>query len=245
MPIREADPGFESELLKEVKAAFDAKIGNFQYWLPLPLLLVTENTEKDLSCNETAEETAIISAHVSTRIHALFEQLAAAYDEVEDPPAHIFLQLNIATQKFDPEKPDCDHRRYHSRRLLLHDPETLPDLPFVGNLTIRSRPGDNVETTKDMRPLSPLVPLNCLAHLPAVQEWNATWLWERPMPSTMPSRVVREHYAWLYEGPLRDARHEFGAAIIDQEKHLCGKRIPTNLTRVALHFLPFFNLPPA
>ena len=32
---------------------------------------------------------------------------------------------------------------------------------------------------------------------------------------------------------MRDARHEFGAAIMDQEKHLCGKRIPTSLTRVA------------
>ena len=43
------------------------------------------------------------------------------------------------------------------------------------------------------------------------------------MPASMPSRVMREHYAWPWEGPLRDARHEFGAAIMDQEKHLCGK----------------------
>ncbi|UPX14728.1 uncharacterized protein EKO05_0005202 [Ascochyta rabiei] len=43
---------------------------------------------------------------------------------------------------------------------------------------------------------------------------------------------MRKHYTWPCKGPLRDARHEFGAAIIlDQEKHLCGKRIPTSLTR--------------
>ena len=63
------------------------------------------------------------------------------------------------------------------------------------------------------------------------------------MPCNMPSRVLREHYTWSYEGPMRDVRHEFGAAIMDQEKHLCGKRIPTSLTRVALHFWPYFSLP--
>ena len=62
------------------------------------------------------------------------------------------------------------------------------------------------------------------------------------MPCNMPSRVLREHYTWPYEGPMRDVRHEFGAAIMDQEKHLCGKRIPTSLTRVALHFWPYFSL---
>jgi hypothetical protein len=54
---------------------------------------------------------------------------------------------------------------------------------------------------------------------------------------------MREHLTWPWEGPLRDARHEFGAAIMDQEKHLCGKRIPLSLTRAALHFWPFFSLP--
>ena len=142
------------------------------------------------------------------------------------------------------QEPGCDHRRYHSRRLQLYDPESLPDLPFVSHLLIRSREyGSGTEIATDIRPLSPLVPLQCLVHLPAVQEWNAPWLWERPMPACMPSRVMREHYTWPWEGPLRDARHEFGAAIMDQEKYLCGKRIPTSLTRVALHFWPFFSRP--
>lgn len=30
---------------------------------------------------------------------------------------------------------------------------------------------------------------------------------------------------------------------MDQEKHLCGKRIPASLTRAALHFWPFFSRP--
>jgi hypothetical protein len=244
MPLRETDPDFERELFERAKTALNEKFGNFQYYLPLPLLLVDEDVETQLPCNEPAEETIAISAHISARIHAFYEQLNAAYHETEDPPASIGVKIEIKPQDFDPEEPECPHRRYHSRRLQLHDPETLPDLPFVSKLLIKSQSwGSDIEDAKDMRPLSPLVPLQCLVHLPAVQEWNARWLWERPMPSSMPSRVMREHYTWPWEGPLRDARHEFGAAIMDQEKHLCGKKIPASLTRAALHFWPIFTLP--
>jgi hypothetical protein len=243
MPIRETDSNFESELFEQARAAFEAKFGVSQNWLPLPLLLVDIGAEKDLPCYEPAEETIAISTHVSARIHAWYEQLAIAYEKVEDPPAHVGIELEIELQKFDPGAPDCDHRLYHSRRLQLRRPEMLPDLSFVSSLTIKSEAGRNIETAANIRPLSPLVPLQCLVHLPAVQEWNAPWLWERPMPSNMPNRVLREHYTWPWEGPLRDARHEFGAAVIDQEKHLCGKRIPTSLTRAALHFWLLFNLP--
>ncbi|KAK1635256.1 hypothetical protein BDP81DRAFT_431197 [Colletotrichum phormii] len=244
MPLRETDPDFESEIFERAKAALSAKFGNFQYDLPLPLLLVDEYAEKPLSCQEPVEETSAISAHISVRIRALYEQLAAAYDKTEDPPASIGIKLEIQPQNFDPEEPQCHHRRYHSRRLQLHDPETLPDLPFVNKLFIRSRSyGGDAELATDIRPLSPLVPLQCLVHLPAAQDWHAKWLWERPVPASVPSRVMREHYTWPWEGPLRDARHEFGAAIMDQEKHLCGKSIPSSLTRAALHFWPFFSRP--
>ncbi|KXX75485.1 hypothetical protein MMYC01_208112 [Madurella mycetomatis] len=244
MLLRETDPDFEREIREKVKAALNAKFGVFEYDLPLPLLLVDEYAEKPLPCHEPAEETIAISAHMSVRIRTFYEQIAAAYNGIEDPPASIGIKLEIQPQNFDPEEPGCHHRRYHSRRLQLHDPETLPDLPFVSSLAIRSRSyGPDAENATDIRPLSPLVPLQCLVHLRAVQEWNAPWLWERPMPASMPSRVLREHYTWPWEGPLRDARHEFGAAIMDQEKYLCGKRIPASLTRAALHFWPFFSRP--
>jgi hypothetical protein len=244
MPLRETDPDFESDVFEKAKAALNAKYGIVQYFLPLPLLLVDENAEKPLPCQEPGEETTAISAHVSARIHAFYKQLAAAYNEVEDPPASIAIEIQIQPQKFDPEEPQCYHRRYHSRRLQLQEPETLPDLPFVSTLAIKSRAlGSGAENATDIRPLSPLVPLHCLVHLPSVQEWNAPWLWERPLPASMPSRVMREHYTWPWEGPLRDARHEFGAAIMDQKKYLCGREIPTSLTRAALHFWPFFSFP--
>ncbi|KAF5512736.1 hypothetical protein CGCA056_v012738 [Colletotrichum aenigma] len=248
MPLRETDPNFESDILEkvtaDVEAARNLEFAVSEYHLPLPLLTVDELAEKPLPCHEPADETLAISAHLSVRIRAFYNQIAAAYNRVEDPPASIGLKIEIQPQNFDPEEPECDHRRYHSRRLQLHNPETLPDLPFVSRLIIKSRAyGSGAEDATDIRPLSPLVPLQCLVHLPAVQEWTIPWFWERPMPACMPSRVMREHYTWPWEGPLRDARHEFGAAIMDQEKHLCGRRIPAGLTRAALHFWPFFSRP--
>ncbi|KAI4915394.1 uncharacterized protein J4E92_009348 [Alternaria infectoria] len=246
MPLRETDPDFQRELFEQTKAALNAKYGVLQYDLPLPLILVDGQASPPLPCCEPAEETLAISAHTSARIHAVYEQSAAACIAVEDPPSSIALNIEIETQKFDTDDLGClvcYHRRHHSHRLQLQNPEKLPDLPFISSLSIRSACGSDADTARDIRPLSPLVPLQCLVHLPAVQEWTARWLWERPMPSTISSKVMREHWTWPWEGPLRDARHEFGDAIIDQEKYLCGKRIPASLTRAALHFYPFFSLP--
>ena len=196
MPLCVTDLDFESGLFEKAKAALNAKFGVFEYDLPLPLLLVDEYAETPLPCYEPVEETVAISTHMSARIRAFYEQIAAAYDSTEDPPASIGLRLEIQPQGFDPEVPECHHRRYHSRRLQLFDPETLPDLPFVSSLAIKSRSwGSNADTAIDIRPLSPLVLLQCLIHLPSVEEWNARWLWERPMPASMPSRVMREHYS--------------------------------------------------
>lgn len=62
------------------------------------------------------------------------------------------------------------------------------------------------------------------------------WMNERPMPCAVRGRLIRKYYARSWDGPLRDARHEFGAAIAAPEKYLCGRRIPATLTKVGLHF---------
>jgi hypothetical protein len=56
------------------------------------------------------------------------------------------------------------------------------------------------------------------------------------MSYASPSMPIREHYTRPWEGPLRDARHEFGNAICEQEKFLGGKRIPSSLKKALLHF---------
>ncbi|VUC22861.1 unnamed protein product [Clonostachys rosea] len=245
MPLRETDTDFETEISEHIREGLEAgrntKYRVFMCDLHLPLL-ADESAEKPLPCQEPTEETTAVSAHVSVRIRTFFKQIAAAYNETEDPPASIGIRLIVQPQNFAQDVPWCHHRRYHSRRLQLHNPEALPDLPFVSSVIIRSRSYGGSDNGEDIRPLSPLVPLQCLVHLPAVQEWIAPWLWERPLPAAVPSRVMREHYSWPWEGPLRDARHEFGAAIMNQEKHLCGKRIPASLTRVSVHFWLFLRL---
>lgn len=137
MPLRETDPGFEIELCGKVNAAFNTKFEVFEYYLPLPLLLVDEYAEKPIPYNEPAEETIAISAHVSVRIRAFYEQIAAAYKGIEDPLVSFDIKIEIMPQRFDPMEPEWCNRRYHSRRLQLHDPKTLPGLPFVSRLTIR------------------------------------------------------------------------------------------------------------
>jgi hypothetical protein len=56
------------------------------------------------------------------------------------------------------------------------------------------------------------------------------------MPDTSPMRPVREHWSRPWEGPIRDARHDFGNAICEQEKSLRGRRIPATLKNALLHF---------
>ncbi|KAK2597437.1 hypothetical protein QQS21_005985 [Conoideocrella luteorostrata] len=238
MPFRVVDPDYEKQALAEIQKSLPSEnvLELIIYEVSLPLLL--DSAEEQLPCHEPVEETTAISAHVSARIHAFYKQLAAWYAEPAnaEAPGGISIGILVMPQDFD-EKPYCGHRKYHSRRLQLHDPATLPDLSFVSSLTVESRPdfGGDWESY-GVRPLSPLVPLQCLVHLPAVEALKLPWVWERPMPCCMPSRVMREHYTRPWEGPLRDARHEFGAAIINPEKYLCGRRIPESLTEATMHF---------
>ncbi|PVH71893.1 hypothetical protein DL98DRAFT_400320, partial [Cadophora sp. DSE1049] len=254
------DQDYESQAQAKIQAKIQASHsldgvrlhgGNLQYEITLPLL--TNPPENRLTCHETAQETAYVSAHISSCIHALYSQLELAAHTTTNSsyssnssnssnsstlvaPEGIALAIEIAPQSFDIYL-ECDHRRYHARRLYLHNPETLPLLPFIYKLSIKSTKTYNgVCDLYDIRPLSLLVPLQCIAALPKLTTLLLPWMWERPMPCASPSTPVREHYTRPWEGPLKDARHEFGNAICEQEKFLYGKRIPTSLKNALLHF---------
>ncbi|KAH7354824.1 hypothetical protein BKA65DRAFT_229185 [Rhexocercosporidium sp. MPI-PUGE-AT-0058] len=242
------DEDYESQAQAKIQAEIQASHspdgvqelhgGNIRYEITLPLL--TNPRENRLTCHETAQETAYVSAHISSRIHALYSQLelAAANSSTLAAPNDegITLSIEIAPQSFD-IYPACDHRRYHSRRLHLHNPETLPLLHFIDKLSIKSTESySGVCGLYDIRPLSLLVPLQCIAALPKLTTLLLPYGWERPMPYPSPSTPVREHYTRPWEGPLRDARHDFGDAICEQEKFLRGRRIPTSLKNALLHF---------
>ncbi len=63
MPLRETDPDFKSELFEIAKEAVNNKSEAFIYYLPLPLL-VPENADEQIPCQEPVEETTAISAHI-------------------------------------------------------------------------------------------------------------------------------------------------------------------------------------
>lgn len=240
MPFLVLDQDYESRILAQVKHSADPDGALRQITFDITLPLLHNPPEETLPCHEPVEETAAVSAHISARIHACYEKLAAQLYGPAIPeagsPCGISLTLSVEPQSFD--RPlFCGHREYHSRRLQLQNSSNLPDLPFVSCLTVQSRPDYRGDwESYGIRPLSPLLPLQCLVYLPAVEALKIPWMWERPMPCCMPSRVMRDHYTRPWEGPLRDARHEFGAAILDPETHLGGRRIPASLTKAALHF---------
>ncbi|KXJ87069.1 hypothetical protein Micbo1qcDRAFT_236547 [Microdochium bolleyi] len=209
----------------------------FVYKVAMPQLLNSD--DEPLPCYEPAEETTAISAHLSSQVYTVFQQIVSYRPPPDNAAAPVGHELSICIKPDTFQKePYCLHRKYNSRRLQLYHPELLPDLPSVRSLTVSSLPdyhGTWERETYSVRLLSPLWPMQCLVHLPRAEELRLPWMWERPMPGCMPSRVVREHYTRPWEGPLRDARHDFGAAMAEQDKYLCG-RIPASLTHAALHF---------
>ncbi|KAK7987436.1 hypothetical protein PG989_007751 [Apiospora arundinis] len=239
------DEDYESQTQAKIQASRspDSVLrGDLMCKITMPLLINPEFPETNLACHETAQETAYVSAHISSRIHDWYSQLAVHAADPTSPstpviaPEGIALSIEVAPQSFD-RYPYCGHRRYHSRRLRLHDPETLPLLPFVHKLSVKSAASyHGVCNLGDIRPLSLLLPLQCAAALPNLTTLRLPWMWERPMPYASSSTPVREHYLRPWEGPLRDARHEFGHAIREPEKFLRGRRIPASLKNALLHF---------
>ncbi|KAJ1326790.1 hypothetical protein MN608_08238 [Microdochium nivale] len=241
MAFQVLDPDYESQAQARIQdyMSDDGVLRGYKCDITLPQLLARPGGNR-LACRETAEETTFVSAHISTRIHAAYGQLAAyAAQEADTAIAQegIDLLIEVADQDFD-SSPPCKHRVYSSRRLQLHSPQSLPSLPFVHTLRVTTGGpggGDDFEAAR-VRPLSLLLPLQCVASLPNITTLRAPWLWERPMPYPFSGRAMRE-YTRPWEGPLRDARHEFGAAMLEpNKKHLLGAGIPTSLTKAMLHF---------
>ncbi|KXJ87846.1 hypothetical protein Micbo1qcDRAFT_215022 [Microdochium bolleyi] len=201
-----------------------------------------------IPCREPPAETAAVSAYFSSQIHTLYEQLAAHQVRMAaslaeeglpaiDTERGIFLHLKNDRQDFDYySTPFCHHRKLHAHRLTLEDPETLPQLPFVRRLFL-TQGGTNRhvhEAEHDgVRPISLRSVLECLVRLPGVEEIDCDWLWEWH-PLALSGRGQR-HYTRVWEGPWRDARREFGAAMADPEAQL-GYPIPPTLTRTRLWF---------
>ncbi|KAF3356892.1 hypothetical protein VDGD_04783 [Verticillium dahliae] len=212
--------------------------------LHVDMPLLENPQENPLPCREPIEETTEVSAYFSAQLHALYEQLAAYHARPAasladarlaqiDEEKGVQVEITVGCQSFT-RFPHCQHLIYHARRLTLHDPKTLPVLPFVRKLRILPGSGPRQDFYfSRVRPVSLHVPLACLAHLPSVAEVDCPWLWER-LPFPAAGRPMR-HFTRVWEGPWRDARHEFGAAVM-QQKELLGLPVPSTLTKARLWF---------
>ncbi|KPM41933.1 hypothetical protein AK830_g4639 [Neonectria ditissima] len=189
--------------------------------------------ESPLLCRETPEEFKPINAHFSAQIHALFNALKACEDsnsEGNGPEFHedgMGLGISVGLQSYD-VYPDCWHRLFHSRRLCLDDVAGLPVLSRVTKLQID--PDITYDLTFDRtRPVSLRVLPELLARLPALEELDCKWLWERA-PVAFESPELRR-YSREWEGPWRDSRHEFGRAV--DELH---NQMPLSVRKARLRF---------
>ncbi|KAL2115144.1 hypothetical protein VTJ04DRAFT_10807 [Mycothermus thermophilus] len=246
--IPDADVNGRTRAAIEQLAAAVANVGRsfveFCHEINMPLLQKPD--QGSLPCRESVEEFATVNLHFSTQLRALFEELAAyhARDGASsgtelapiDDKQGFTIEIVIQAQRIDHD-PYCRHRIYHARRLTLQNPETLPVLPFVRKLRILQRQDDQGSTLfafDSVRPVALRALLDCIVHLPALQELDCPWAWEW-LPVAAVGRPLR-HFTRVWEGPWRDARHEFGAAVERQEELPGGLRIPSTLTKARLWF---------
>ncbi|KAJ1325457.1 hypothetical protein MN608_08650 [Microdochium nivale] len=238
MVLRVIDKDFASQIDAQIEAAAGDGARHVEYTITLPLLL--DRTGDRMLCHEVSAETAAVSAHLSERVHALYSQLGSNRAVLAND-APISVTITIGQQGFHKYYPHCPHRRFHSRRLRLLDTDKLPNLDFVHRLVVDTEYDSNFEHEfEDMRPLSLLMPLHCLSHLPAVHTLELPWMWERPTLYAIPDKSWQNDGTRPWEGPLRDARHEFGAALLlspeGEDPSSATIRVPETLRRAVLYF---------
>ncbi|KAI0903642.1 hypothetical protein F4823DRAFT_568486 [Ustulina deusta] len=187
----------------------------------------TLDAEMSLLLNPPAEF-EVVDAHFSAQVHAFFNALHdlehMADKQSRRPSAHHHQSFDIY--------PDCLHRTFHTRRLTVQNPHSLPLLNRATRLRVfpapnyASEPGINFV---HMRPVSPRVPLELAARLPHLRELDCPWLWER-LPLAFSSHALRR-FARVWEGPWRDARAEFGRCV----RHVIPL-LPSSLAKARLWF---------
>lgn len=89
MLLCKTDPDFKSELFEKVKidikAACNVKFAVSKYYLPLPLLLLNNSTEKRLLYYKATKETIAISAYI----------LVYTYNKINNLLNNISIKLRV------------------------------------------------------------------------------------------------------------------------------------------------------
>lgn len=205
----------------------------------MPLLLNPPGAP--LACWEPLAEFEAVNAHFSAQVHAFFNALHSLEDMSDKqstdelplirPNEGLRPAIRIVAQRFDVGL-DCWHRTFHTRRLTVQSPDTLPLLNRVTSLCIYpggDYSGCDSEMMVGARPLSPRVPLELATRLPQLRELDCPWLWER-LPIAFASRALRT-FARVWAGPWRDARAEFARGV----RHVMPQ-LPSSFTKARLWF---------
>ena len=192
-----------------------------------------------LACREPPGEFETVNDHFSAQVHAFFNALLDLEDMSDKPSSDepdlirpdecLRPVIRIVNQSFD-IYPDCLHRTFHTRRLTVQNPDSLPLLNRVTQLRVFSDQAYRDSTDPaHMRPVSSRTLLELATRLPYLRELDCPWLWER-FPIAFTSRALRK-FARVWEGPWRDDRAEFGRGM-----RYVLPLLPSSLTKVRLWF---------
>ncbi|KAB2570623.1 hypothetical protein DBV05_g10711 [Lasiodiplodia theobromae] len=194
--------------------------------------------EAPLACRETPEDLQAMDKDFTRQIKALFTALdtlqeRASSSSSESQLRRLSLEIQMARQTDDGNKP-CHHRRFTSWRLHLLDPDTtLPALPSVHSFRFQAKSHTHYSPfDHQIRPVDLCAILAIIAKLPNLEDLDLPYLYERPPPCHYDA--ICDHYDKPWPGPLRDARHDFARRILSSSP--ASPFAPSGLRTARLHF---------
>ncbi|KAK2733969.1 hypothetical protein FQN57_001906 [Myotisia sp. PD_48] len=203
------------------------------FTVDFPFLIHTE--ENPLKCRETKEDLQAHNERFTCQLLGLFKALKSLEQETPRPRT-TNIELSIKTPfQDDDENMECHHRRYHSWRLCLLDPQRLPILSSIHTLTFgepyyRGSMDKNPGWSDDhLRPLDFGIVPALLPKLPKLQVLNGLPFYER-FPEAYEYSICR-YWTRPWEGPWRDTRHAFGNIMMEN-----ADALPAKLQRVHIEF---------
>lgn len=187
---------------------------NIDIHVEFPFLVDTP--ERPLKCRETAVEIHAHNERFTRQIVDLFNAVKVLEDRElpRNRPSGIRLCIQNPYQ-LDDNQQFCYHRRFHSWRLQLLNPENLPTLSSVQTLAIvKQRITVSTQAThQHIRPLDFGIIPALISRLPSLDVLDCPFLCEG-FPEAHKFAIV-SHFTRLWEGPWRDTRHVFGKTLLD------------------------------
>ncbi|KAF2641036.1 hypothetical protein P280DRAFT_449912 [Massarina eburnea CBS 473.64] len=185
------------------------------------------------TCRESQEELNTNDRYFTDHIVFLFGALKVLGDVAQEQnrgPGRIELIVYAPTRHVDASF--CLHRRYSSWRIHLLSPSLLPTLTSIRSLHIHTRgtggvaldyPPSEVVAKLELRLM-----LDLASKMPELESLHWEGGGDQGTPSAMSEAIM--HYYRNYEGPWRDSRHGYAAAVKEIP-------LPRGLRNLSLDFL--------